>query len=313
VKRQFLGAITFLLVVSLCIAQEFKEINHNSLFSTTSAELAVGGALTESNGLSLKIRYADGYRMPTRGFVWISGSGDLCEDDTLSLYVIGIYSGYETSAYLDTIYLPIDSTHSAVGEFSFALNRGMGFVDSIKIGYECESGDSNDSCYFFSRVVLEHNPNTDVTVDLNAYQSYSDTLSWDATQTDLLDKMDIIPECITFVSSQLVWYDMPDASAEFKNQLRVKYDLTNVDSIRWGVRLPTAGTDSAEVWPEYSDDQNVWYTLADTLSINSAGTIYASWTALPAGAKGDKYIRFVGHNGDGAADPDFRLLNIQLK
>ena len=312
-KRQFLGVITFLLVVSLCIAQEFKEINHNSLFSTVSAELAVGGSLTKSNGLSLKIRYAEGYRMPTRGFVWISGSGDLCEDDTLSLYVIGIYSGYETSAYLDTIYLPIDSTNSAVGEFSLALNQGMGFVDSIKIGYECESGDSNDSCYFFSRVVLEHNPNTDVTVDLDAYQSYSDTLSWDATQTDLSDKMNIIPQCITWFGEGFAWTNMPDAASEFKNVLRLKYDFTNVDSIRWGFRLPTPGTDSAEIWLEYSDNQSVWYTLADTLSACSAGTIYSSWEAIPTGAKGDKYARIKGHNGDGAADPYFRLLNVQLK
>jgi len=141
----------------------------------------------------------------------------------------------------------------------------------------------------------------------DSFQRDLDTLSYDAT------KSDIVPECITFISSQLVWYNMPDAASEFKNALRLKYDLTNVDSIRWGFRLATAGTDSAEIWPEYSNNQSTWHTLADTLSINSAGTIYASWTALPAGAKGDKYIRFKGHNGDGAADPDFRLLNIQLK
>ena len=128
------------------------EYNQTLLFSTVKDTLAVGGSVLKSRALSLKIRYADGYRMPTRGFVWVSGSNDLCEDDTLSVYVIGVFSGYETSAYLDTLYLPIDSTSSSVGEFSFTLNEGVGYVDSIKLGYECESQNSDDSCYFFSKL-----------------------------------------------------------------------------------------------------------------------------------------------------------------
>jgi len=141
----------------------------------------------------------------------------------------------------------------------------------------------------------------------DSFQRDLDTLSYDAT------KSDIVPECITLIGAVMVWNNMPDAVTELPYAHRLYYDFSNADSIRYGFRLAAAGTDSAELWFEYAADEWTWATLTDTISLASAGTVYSDWTAIPEGAKGDQFVRIVGHNGDGIEDPSFRVINIQLK
>ena len=144
--------IWLLLIPALACAQQVKEIGHSDLFGSTSAQTAIGGTITKSNVVSLLI---EGKIMPTRGYVWIAGDGSQCDDDSMKVLVIGYQGGKESFSYLDTLYLPIHEDSSNIGEFSFTLPSGGGFINRIKLGYTPESGSADDSIAFYSGLFLE--------------------------------------------------------------------------------------------------------------------------------------------------------------
>lgn len=106
-----------------------------------------------------------------------------------------------------------------------------------------------------------------------------------------------------------------------------KFDATNYNYIRIGIRMIVIGASGARAYPVYDTDLG---TIATTiigagttasgeainyntaLSVNT-GWRETSWIALPAGAKADVYfgIREVG--GDGVADPAYSLGYIQFR
>ena len=100
--------------------------------------------------------------------------------------------------------------------------------------------------------------------------------------------------------------------------LRIKTDLTSTTQARFFVNVITAGAGaSTELRVQYSTDQAAWNYLdggtGPSVAINTTGLRVSSWATITAGAKQDVFIRVVGINGDGVADPAFGTAELQIK
>jgi hypothetical protein len=118
--------------------------------------------------------------------------------------------------------------------------------------------------------------------------------------------MNSTPFNICFNDGNTVWTNMPLALTELfgLNHRRIKVDLSDVDKIRLSVRVSTVGSTNAVLFLQYSTDESAWSTLTSNLTLNGvASTRVSPWESIPAGAKGDVFIRVVGQGGDGVADP----------
>ena len=116
------------------------------------------------------------------------------------------------------------------------------------------------------------------------------------------------------------WANMPAAVTElFANtNRRIQVDLTYATDYRIIVYQTTAGYAGADFNIQYSTDQTNWYAC-DTASAGKVdvgtgtGNKSGSWAPLVAGAKGAVYLRMIGENGNGVADPVFSQIRVQLK
>jgi hypothetical protein len=109
---------------------------------------------------------------------------------------------------------------------------------------------------------------------------------------------------------------MPAALTEFRAVLntRTKLDLASANQSRLTVRQAVAAYAGAQLKVQYSSDEATWYDLcAVALSTVANVTLAGTWTDVPGGAKGDVCIRVAGIGGDGAADPSFGLITLQVK
>ena len=112
------------------------------------------------------------------------------------------------------------------------------------------------------------------------------------------------------------WTNMPAALTEFRAILntRTKLDLTSATQSRITVRVGVAPVVNAKIKVQYSTDETTWVDLCSvTMPATANKTNVGVWTAVPAGAKADVFIRLVGIDGDGAADPTFGLITLQVK
>jgi hypothetical protein len=127
----------------------------------------------------------------------------------------------------------------------------------------------------------------------------------------------------TIVASPLnaqVWANMPAAVTEMFGAPygRIKIDLTHATYYRIVVMQTVAGLAGADINLQYSTN-NSTYQAADTgaageLDVGSGtGVKIGAWAELAAGAKGDVWLRLVGKQGNGVADPAFQSVRIQFK
>ncbi len=129
-----------------------------------------------------------------------------------------------------------------------------------------------------------------------------------------------VPEVVTILAGDnLQWRNMPAALTEIFNATihRTMVDLSNATQARLTVGVGRAGFATAELRGQYSTDGATWFYLDGTsgpsVPINAVGLQVSSWVNLDAGAQADVYIRIVGINGNGAADPRFGLITIQFR
>lgn len=113
----------------------------------------------------------------------------------------------------------------------------------------------------------------------------------------------------------VAWTNMPAAVTELFATVhrRCKADLTDCDKCRLTGRVSTVGAANAVLRVEYSTDESAWSVLSPDMPLNAgAGTKASAWGNVPAGAKGDVFLRVVGQSGDGAADPVIGNLLLEL-
>jgi len=109
------------------------------------------------------------------------------------------------------------------------------------------------------------------------------------------------------------WTNMPAAETEFRAVLntRTKIDLTSANNSRVIVRIGTAPVANAKIKVQYStDDTNFSDLCSVTMPATANKTNVGDWTAVPGGAKQDVFVRVVGVDGNGSADPTFGLITL---
>lgn len=122
----------------------------------------------------------------------------------------------------------------------------------------------------------------------------------------------------------VTWTNMPAALTEWNGstRTRTKIDLTHVNLVRLTAAVATPGVAGAEVRVQHSTDQVNWSYLDGSsgataldgpgIDIGVDNCSASTWRALTAGAKADVFVRLVGINGNGAADPVVGLITLQL-
>lgn len=135
----------------------------------------------------------------------------------------------------------------------------------------------------------------------------------------------LIPQEFTFIGAITAWTNKNVALQEFlnTNQRRLTLDLTNATQFRIIMNVTTQGVSGSVTGVQYSTDSGTTFRGLDngnsgsnstvTLSDLGTGSKVTSWTNLAAGAKADVILRIAGSGGDGAADPAFSNISIQLK
>ena len=94
--------------------------------------------------------------------------------------------------------------------------------------------------------------------------------------------------------------------------------FSTMTSSRIIVNVATLGATSAQLRAQYSTDLATWNYLDASNGpasgvINTTGLKVSAYSALVAGAKADVYLRIVGTDGDGVADPAFGQIEVQFK
>lgn len=114
-----------------------------------------------------------------------------------------------------------------------------------------------------------------------------------------------------------IWTNMPAAPTELDSVWRARADLTKFNQVRLFVGISVAGSASAKVRGQYSTDLTNWYYLdgstGPSVSIAGGGLNESAWVDLTSGAKADVYFRWIGIDGDGAADPEIGRIELQFR
>jgi polyphosphate kinase 2 (PPK2 family) len=109
---------------------------------------------------------------------------------------------------------------------------------------------------------------------------------------------------------------MPAALTEFRGVLntRTRLDLTTATQSRVIARVGAAPAANAKIKIQYSTDDSTWYDLCSvTMPATANLTNVGPWTNVPADAKADVFLRVVGIDGNGTADPTFGLITLGVK
>lgn len=134
----------------------------------------------------------------------------------------------------------------------------------------------------------------------------------------LLNPPRIIPFRTT--GTVLTWSDMPEALTEFQGNTcnRAYTNLVDARLARLIANIETAGSTNAKLRVQYSLNGTTWYYLDNTnskpsVAINTTGVKVSGWCVLDSGARDDVYLRIVGIDGDGVADPAFGHIVLEIK
>lgn len=125
--------------------------------------------------------------------------------------------------------------------------------------------------------------------------------------------------------NQTAWTNKPNALNEFlaTAHRRLSVALANAVDFRIVMGVQTQGAAASVTGIQYSTDGGTTWRGLDngTSGANSTVTVAdlgtgiktSAWTALAAGAKTDVLVRVAGSGGDGALDPLFTYIGIQLR
>lgn len=112
----------------------------------------------------------------------------------------------------------------------------------------------------------------------------------------------------------IVWTNMPagvttwlqSASGTLTGDGTFITDFTEYTECRLFTSLQVAGAGATTlIKVEYSLNNVAWVDLVSLTIGNTTGAKDTTWQSIPVGARALVYIRLVGQNGDGAADPRF--------
>lgn len=120
----------------------------------------------------------------------------------------------------------------------------------------------------------------------------------------------------------IVWTNMPAGkttwlhatSGTLTHDATQQADLTGTSQARLACAVQVAGSGATTLLAvEYSTDGSNWSALLSLTIGSSTGLKATAWTAVPAGAKDEVYLRLVGQNGNGVADPRFSPVVMEVR
>ena len=122
-------------------------------------------------------------------------------------------------------------------------------------------------------------------------------------------------------SAALAWANMPALETELYSRTiyRIKADLINASQMRLMVNIQVAGAEIAKLRAQYGLTYTGQFFSLDgatgpSVDINVGTTLLVSdWVNIVDAAKTDVFLRVVGINGDGATDPSFGHIMLQVK
>jgi hypothetical protein len=130
-----------------------------------------------------------------------------------------------------------------------------------------------------------------------------------------------VGESITFITAEfgaVTWVNQPAAVTEPATRFRTAFNLTNANEARMVVNVQAAGSATpAKLCAQYSTNQTSW-TFLDGVSgpcsdISAAGVQRSPFASLAVGARADVFLRLVGRDGNGVADPAFGHTAIEVR
>jgi hypothetical protein len=128
-----------------------------------------------------------------------------------------------------------------------------------------------------------------------------------------------ISDSVTLQIAGLTWTDMPAALTEFNNSTtrRCKKSLVGAQEARIVARVEVVGATNAQLRVQYSTNESSWSYLDGSagpgVGIATTGTRASSWVTLEAAARADVVLRIVGIDGDGALDPQFGSIFLEVR
>jgi hypothetical protein len=120
---------------------------------------------------------------------------------------------------------------------------------------------------------------------------------------------------IPIVTNAFAWTNMPAADTELAGSAfaRFKVDLTGFNEYRFKVTVNVVGAAGADLRVQYSTDDSTFADLSGEIDISTLGRKVTAWGALPAGAKADVFLRVMGKQGNGAADPNLSQIRLEVR
>ena len=123
---------------------------------------------------------------------------------------------------------------------------------------------------------------------------------------------------IMAVGLAATWTNQPVAVTEMYGATRrIKADLSPYVEFRLQVNVAVAGGAGSLLWAQSSPDQTTWTNLdgasGPTVAISTTGLKVTAWTPIPVSAQTDIFLRPMGQNGNGAVDPAFGSVILQVR
>jgi hypothetical protein len=120
------------------------------------------------------------------------------------------------------------------------------------------------------------------------------------------------------------WTDMPSAETEFNgaasgSRYRFHYDFTQAKQIRLVRRMATVGASGAKLVLKYSTDGGSTWSYFNasasgpSVAIDATTSLAGSWVDIDAGGRADVLVGLFGSGGDGATDPIFGAIHMQVR
>ncbi len=108
--------------------------------------------------------------------------------------------------------------------------------------------------------------------------------------------------------------NMPAAVTEPSGgRTRQRAMLANAVEVRLSIHVQTAAFAGAIMFVQYSTDLSTWIDLTPSAVVDTAGAKITPFAAIPAGAKGDVWLRVAGSGGDGVVDPVFGSISVGVR
>lgn len=129
-------------------------------------------------------------------------------------------------------------------------------------------------------------------------------------------------ENIAFLNagSAVAWTDMPAALTTFLGAawIMTKADLAYYSQARLVANVVAVGFAGSKLRPQYSLDAASWASLCDSdgatvTDLSPGGILVSAWGTIASVARADVFLRLVGLDGDGVADPSFGTIMLQVR